>query len=224
MLSLKAAATLISCISVSALSGATTAPNVTYTASGTFANPQVSGTDTLKMAGEPFTISIVANAAAVPVKHGPNWAVYSPLKMTGQVHSGLLGPTPVSIASGAASIELTVGPSSDIFTTAFPVKVVGISLTINATITLPGGTLANQLVHPFGAVTITSKNATVIYSDGTNSTTLAIQTGTVTGTIPSPGAARAAVQIVPAKSGAWSEALDFHMRNSDDRIAPVWQA
>src|SRR5580704_14925498 len=137
MFSMKVAVSVISCCLVAALrfaASANTAPNVTFTAAGTFANPQVSGSDELKMSGEPFSISIVANAAAVPIEHGPNWAVYSPLKMTGVVHSGLLGPTPVSIASGAASIELVVGSSSDLFITAFPVKVVGISLIINATI------------------------------------------------------------------------------------------
>jgi len=217
MFCLKVAASVISCCSVSVLSVASasnTAPNVTFTAAGTFANPQVSGSDELKMSGEPFSISIVANAAAVPIKHGPNWAVYSPLKMTGVVHSGLLGPIPVSIASGAASIELVVGPSYDLFITAFPVKVVGISLTINATITLPAGTLANQLIHPFTAVAITPTNATVTYSDGTNSTTLAIQSGSLGGTIPSTSA-RAVLQMGTAASGAWSEALAVHVQTSD---------
>src|SRR5579871_792497 len=151
MMNWTAAITVVAGLTVPGICGAA-APNVTYTAAGTFVNPAVSGNDTLKLAGEPFTIVIVANAAAVPIEHGPNWAVFSPLKMTGEVHSGLLGSTPVNIASGAASIQLAYGPSYDIFTTAFPVKVVGISLTIHATIDLPAGTLANQLIHPFAAV------------------------------------------------------------------------
>ncbi len=164
-----------------------TAPDVTYTASGTFSQPATSGSDTLKLAGEPFTISIVANAASVPISHGPNWAVFSPFRMTGQVHSGLLGPTPVSIASAAASIYLLYGPTYDTFMTAFPVKVVGIVLTINATLTLPPGTLQNQLIHPFAPVALTPSNSLVTYSDTTgNTTTLTVSTGTVEATIPTP--------------------------------------
>ena len=122
------------------LDGATpdVGPTVTFTATGTFSTPPVSGSDTLKLAGEPFTINIVANAGDIPIKHGPNWAVFSPLKMTGVVHSGLLGTSPINVASGGASIMQAVGPDYDPVETAFPVKVVGISLTINAQFTLPG--------------------------------------------------------------------------------------
>jgi len=180
---------VISCSLASVLSGATpkTAPNVTYTAEGTFASPPVSGADQLKLAGEPFTINIVANAASVPIKHGSNWAVYSPFKMTGQVHSGLLGPTPIAIASAAASIQLAIGPDYDIFIAAFPVKVVGISLTVRATIDLPAGTLANLYIHPFSAVTLSATNTTVVYSNGTESTTLGIQNGSVGAAVPPTG-------------------------------------
>ena len=130
---------------------AQTAPNVTYTASGTFVNPAVSGADTLKLAGEPFSVSIVANAASIPIQHGPNWALFSPLKMTGFVHSGLLGTTPINVASAGASIFQAVGPDYDPFETGFPLNVVGLSLTVNAQVTLPAGTLSKQLIHPFGS-------------------------------------------------------------------------
>lgn len=161
-----------------------TAPNVTYTASGTFSNPQSSGSDTLKLAGEPFTISIVANAASTPIMHGPNWAVMSPFKMTGSVHSGLLGPTPINIVSTAASILQLVGPDYDIFITAFPVKVVGISLTIQATIYLPAGTITTPLIHPFNPVVLNPTDASVQYSNGTDTTVLSVDNGTLTATIP----------------------------------------
>jgi hypothetical protein len=164
-----------------------TAPNVTFTASGTFASPPVSGTDTLKLAGEPFLINIVASAASVPIKHGRNWAIISPLKMTGTVHSGLLGSNPVNIASTGASIFQAVGPSYDIFETAFPIKVVGISLTVNAYFILPAGTITTQLIHPFPAVALDPGNTTVTYSDGTNTTTLAIQSGSMDAQVSSGG-------------------------------------
>jgi len=187
MVSSGSAAVAVSCFGFLLLSGATvpdTAPNVTITAAGTFASPAGSGADSLKLSGEPFTISIVAKVASAPVKHGRNWAVFSPLKMTGTVHSGLIGSTPVNIASTAASILQIVGPSYDIFETAFPVKVVGISLTIKATVTVPSGTIPKQLIHPFASVALTPSNATVIYSDSADSTTLAIQTGTLVSTLP----------------------------------------
>lgn len=177
-------------LAVSGLSGAAipnTAPNVTYTATGTFTNPAVSGADTLKLAGEPFTITVIANAAANPIEHGPNWAVFSPLKMTGTVHSGLLGTSPVNIASTSASIFQEVGPDYDPFETAFPVVVVGINLTIDAQITMPPGTLTKQLIHPFPAITLDPSNSTVSYNDGTNTTVLTIASGTLVATIPSGG-------------------------------------
>jgi hypothetical protein len=103
--------------------------------------------------------------------------------MTGVVHSGLVGSTPVTIASGAASIQLAEGPDYDLFITAFPVKVVGISLTINARLTLPPGTLENLYIHPFSPVTLGPTTTSVVYSDGTNSTTLAFQTRSLTAEI-----------------------------------------
>src|SRR5271166_7114554 len=89
---LRAALAVIFSMLVSGVAGAAVpdkAPNVYFIATGTFTSPQVSGNDTLKLAGEPFAISIVANAGSAPIKHGRNWANYSPLKMTGEVHSGL---------------------------------------------------------------------------------------------------------------------------------------
>jgi hypothetical protein len=179
----------ISGMAVLGLRGATPekAPNVTYAASGTFASPPISGEDTLKLAGEPFAITIVANAGSVPVKHGRNWAVLNPFKMTGTVHSGLLGATPIEIASDEASIYETVGPDYDPFETGFPVDVVGIKLTVRAQITLPAGSLPRPLIHPFAAVTLTPANATVSYTDGTNVTVLGIETGTLAATIPTVG-------------------------------------
>lgn len=190
-----------------------TAPNVTYTASGTFSSPPISGSDTLRLAGEPFVINIVANAASVPIKNGPNWAVYSPLKMTGEVHSGLVGPTPVAIASDGASIELMWGPSYDLFVTAFPVKVVGIELTVNATLTLPPGTMSNQLVHPFAPVPLDTSNSVVTYSDGTDTTTLSISTGTMQGTIPSSSST-----LRPAEAAPLPRDASMHYANGVDAL------
>jgi len=190
----------ISVFTVSGLSGATvpdTGPNVTFTASGTFSTPQVSGNDTLKLAGEPFIINVVAVAGSTPVKHGRNWAVFSPLKMTGVVHSGLLGPQPVNIVSKGANILQMVSATEDPVKTSFPVKVVGISLTIQAQFILPAGTLAKPLIQTFAGVALSPANTTVTYSNGTDSTTLTIASGTLVATASSGGSAQTA-EMSPA--------------------------
>src|SRR5579871_6518165 len=127
MLPVATAVAVLSCLTGSKL--AAQAPIVTYTATGTFVNPATSGNDTLKLAGEPFSVSISASSASEPFKHGQNWGAYHKLKLTGSVHSGLLGSTPVNIASSEATIIQALDPNKyDQFTMEAPVKVVGISL------------------------------------------------------------------------------------------------
>ena len=209
----RVAAASLFCLAVSGMSAAT-APTVSFTAAGTFGSTPVSGSDTLKLAGEPFTINLMVSAALPPAQHGPNWALYTPLKVTGQVHSGLLGTTPVSIASGAASIEQAYGPAFDLFEAGFPVKIVGINLTILAIIHLPAGTIPNQLIHPFASVPLTPTNATVSYSDGTNTTVLTVQSGSVAATIPS-GTPTAHADGLPQIGGHVNEAVLVQRRRAD---------
>jgi uncharacterized protein (TIGR03437 family) len=184
----------ICCFSVSDKLVAATVPDtgaiITYTASGTFATPQTSGADTLKLAGESFSVSIAVSSSTPPFKHGPNWGAYDKLKLTGTVHSGLLGQTPVNIASDEASIIQALDPGKyDIFTMEAPVRVVGISLIIKAVVIMPWGTLPkNFLLHPFtGPVSMVPNNATVTYSQNTNATVLAVAKGTLTATVPGGG-------------------------------------
>jgi len=165
-----------------------TAPMLTYAASGNFAAVPVNGVDSLKLAGEPFNVSITVSSATKPTKTGRNWALYSKLKLTGSVYSGLLGPTPVAIASGEASIQQFVNAGQNgLFVMTAPVRVVGINLTIAATVTLPPGTLIKPTLHTFAPVALTTSD-TLMYSDGTSSTTLAIETGTLSATIPATAA------------------------------------
>jgi hypothetical protein len=170
-----------------------TAPNVTYTAAGTFATPPVSGADLFQLQGEPFSISVVANAATVPTKHGATWASYSKLKMTGTVTSGL-DPTPIAISSNATNLELADGnPSYDVCAIEATINVIGLPITVVATIHMPYGTIATALIHPFtAAVTMTPSNATMSYSNGTNTTVLGLN-GTLNATIPA-----AAQPLAPA--------------------------
>lgn len=191
----------ISCFAVSnTLFAATipaTAPIITYTASGTFATPAASGADTLKLAGEAFSVTIQVSAATVPFKHGPNWAAYDKLKLTGTVHSGLLGTTPVNIASAEAAIIQALDPGQyDLFTMEAPVRVVGISLVIKAKIAMPWGTIPKMLLYPFKApVAMTVTNATVTYSQNSNDTVLSVVKGNLTATIPGGGAAASALML-----------------------------
>lgn len=185
--SIAIAAAVISCIPASsqlvAASPATTSPTVTYTASGTFAATPVSGTDLYKLAGQPFTISVVASESLQPAKSGPTWAQYKKLKMTATVQSGLL-PTPFPISSSTTSIELAYGNKSyDVFALFAPIKVLGAQINITAMITMPKGTLTNAMIAPFkGPVTMTPSSAAVSYADGTNGTTKLGLSGSLTAT------------------------------------------
>ena len=175
---------------------AATGETITYTAAGTFGSTPVSGADTLKLAGEPFSVTIAVNSATAPYKTGSNWDAYDKLKLTGTVHSGLLGPTPINIASGESSIIQAIDPGKyDLFTMEAPIKVVGISLTIKAQVELPSGTLANPLLAPFAAVSIVPANATMTYSDGGTSTVLSIQTGSLSATVPAAAVANRTVML-----------------------------
>ena len=174
-------------LATTALSAAT-APNVTYSASGTFAATPTSGSDLFKLAGQPFSITVVASEATPAAKHGPTWAQYTKLKLTGTVQSGLL-PTPTSISSNGTGIELALGnPKYDVFAIGSGITVIGMQIQVTATIEMPTGTITNDKISPFAkTVTLTPANATFIYKNGTSSTTLGI-TGTLKAT--APGAAK----------------------------------
>jgi hypothetical protein len=176
------AAAVITCFPASTkLEAATT---ITYTASGTFASPQVSGSDLYKLAGEPFTITITASESLTPTKSGKTYAEYTKLKMTGTVQSGLV-PTPFTLSSSTTSMELAFGNKSyDVFALFAPIKVLGQTITILAKIQMPVGTITSAAIGPFkGPVTMTPATATVTYSytsgSTTNSTTLGLN-GTLT--------------------------------------------
>jgi len=161
-----------------------TAVKVTFTASGTFATPALSGVDALKLAGLPFTISVVGPSSMRPVKHGRNWAIFKPLTMTGTIYSGLVPNQPIGIASNSVELQQTAGDSEDIITFTTPVTAIGISVTVTAKIYLPGGTLGKPLIRPFPSTAINTATSTVTYSNPTAMTTLGIQTGTLVATAP----------------------------------------
>jgi len=186
--------------------------NITFTATGTFATPQLSGGDLFKLVGEPFTISVVVNSAATPSSHGTSWAKYTKLPMTGVISTALT-PTPYDISTKNASIELATGnPSYDTFAMFATVSVVGTPINVTATIQLPPGTLTKPLVHTFAPVALKTAD-TVIYAETTGtpppSTTLAIASGTIQGTIPTGGVDRTAAASVELLS-AGSRVVTAH--------------
>jgi hypothetical protein len=200
-----------------AAAGPDKSADVTFTASGTFTATQVSGADTLKLSGQPFTISVVASSSLKPVQHGQNWAIFKPLSMTGTVYSALIPDQAIPISSTTAAIDQTIGASQDIFQAGFPVTVIGIALTVRANITLPGGTLTSALIRPFASVSIPS-NATVTYSNTTASTVLGIQSGTMVATLPAGGSAQRAVAAAPSAFTLLASAPAVR-----PRILTVWQ-
>jgi len=160
-------------------------PTITYTASGIFTAPAVSGPDTFKLAGEPFYIAVTASASTPPTKYGPTWAEFSNLPMTGTVHSGLV-PTPFTLSSNQTNLELAVGnPSYDILFIGAPIKVIGLTVNLMAQIKMPPGTITKPLIHPFTTpVGLGATNTVVVYVESGTNTALTIASGAVNATCP----------------------------------------
>jgi uncharacterized protein (TIGR03437 family) len=215
------AAAAMSCLTASeklVAAGPDTAPNVTYTISGTFASPQISGKDGFMLRGEPFSISVVINAAMVPTSTGAHWAKYTKLVMTGTVDSGIQ-TMPVPISSNFAAVELANGnPAYDVLELFAPVTAfAGIQVNLLANIQLPPGTFVKPLAHPFAAVSLAPPDLgptyTVTYSNSTGSTSLGIASGTIVATIPGGGAIRNPAAGVQLHAGG-AEVITAHADGS----------
>jgi hypothetical protein len=184
MLSIRSMRFLTITAAVTCLAGAgrlaAQAPNVLYNANGVFSSPQVNGTDEFKLAGEPFNITVTANAATPPTKYGAQWAEFTNLKATGTVHSGLV-PTPFSFSTTMTNLELAVGnPMYDVCFIGAPIKVIGLTVNLLANIKMPPGTITKPLIHPFSAaVNLSPANTQVVYSAAGSNTTLTIASGTL---------------------------------------------
>jgi hypothetical protein len=178
------AAAVFGCITASAATSET-APNVLYTATGTFASPQLSGNDLYQLAGQQFSITVVGNTATAPHSTGTGYADYTSLKLKGTVQSGL-DPSPVPITSAYTFIVLAIGPHYDTFEMSAPVTVIKERVTIKAVIRMPLGTLQKGWrIYPFSApVTLSPSIATVTYTNGTDTTELAVAKGTLNATYP----------------------------------------
>ena len=164
---------------VMAASSACTGSVVEYTASGTFGSTPLSGVDGLRLAGNPFNITLYACETKTPTQSGANYAIYSPLEFTGSVKSTLLGGGEHNIR-GYSSIILSV-PSSgrDSFQLYAQVNVLtSLAVQMHAILTLAPGTLKTTSIAPFGTVQLFPAD-TMTYSTSTGSTTLSIASGTL---------------------------------------------
>ncbi len=187
--SLAVAAGVLSVAAAPSRLQATTAcsPNlIQYTAAGTFGDTPVSGMDSLRLAGEPFSIALYACQSKTPTSSGPSDATYTPIDYTGAVTSALLGGGQHAI-QGYASIILIAPPvpARDTLEIYAPVKVLGnLAINIHAVLSLPEGTLPSTSIAAFNAVNLFTAADTLTYSTSTGSTTLAIASGTLSAQIP----------------------------------------
>lgn len=170
-----------------------TAPNVQYTATGTFASPAVKGNDLFQLAGQTFTVNVVANEALKPTKFTKKSAEYDNLAVSGTFNSGLLPGQPQMIPPGTlANISLQVTTKADAVQFTFPINVLGLPITFSGRILMPAGTISNPAIRPFTApVTITPASAAISYSCSSAcpppytgaATTLAVGSGTLSTTL-----------------------------------------
>jgi len=178
-------------VSLACLAPATAAaaPNVLYTASGTFATTIVSGSDLLKLAGQPFSIGILANESLKPTTHTKTSATYTNVDLMGTLQSGLAPGTAIPISSAGATLTLQIGTAGgpDQASVQFTVAALGATETISGMVSMPPGTLTTLAIRPFTApVAFTGTNGSATYTCNigcTTPTTLAIASGSVNGAL-----------------------------------------
>ena len=163
---------------------------IAYQASGQFGPNVISGADTLKLAGEPFSITLYACESLKPTKSGPTYAAYYPIELTGQVKSSLL-VQPYPIKPTPVVFTLTV-PTTGLASVALqgPITISGGTINIKGSLALPAGTLTSLNIAPFAKVSIVTAKSEFTYSQGSNTTALSV-IGNASGTVYTPPAAKA---------------------------------
>jgi uncharacterized protein (TIGR03437 family) len=144
---------------------------IIYSTAGQFGSI-ISGADLLQLSGEPFELTVTGCSSMKPIKTGTDDAVYHPLRLSGEVQSGILGyPTKIT---GKATLELVDGSPNEIELTA-PITIEpGVTVDIQGILVLPAGTLSSTSIAAFPKVTANSSESTLTYSASGNSTTLAV--------------------------------------------------
>ena len=156
------------------------APNIIYTASGTFAQPALSGPDPLGLAGQPFSINILADEALKPTQHNQSAAQYDNLWMYALTSSTTIPGNPLEEPSNSLTLTLEVGASGepDEMKISFPLlPYYGLNVTVTAKAKMPAGTITSTKIRPFTAPVALMSEATVTYTGPYSTTTLAIASG-----------------------------------------------
>ena len=165
--------------------------NVTYTASGIFATPPVSGEDVFFLAGAPFTITFVVNEAKKPTRYTETTAEYTDVFVNAKI---IIGLGLLELYDRPVNLFLMAGAPNQpdwIFIT-FPYPFSGDTIIFTAKIMMPAGTIITPAIRPFTApVTLTPSDGVMTYACHKcaapwtgHSTTLGIAEGTLTGTAP----------------------------------------
>ena len=163
---------------------------IAYQASGTFGNNLISGADKLKLAGQPFSITLYACQSKTPSQTGSDYAVYASIELTGTVKSSLV-VSPYNIRPTATTFVLVQPPTgTDSIQVLGTITVFGSSISIKGVIALPLGTLTSTNIATFPSVPIVTAKSGFVYSQGSSSTTLAIL-GTASATVYTGASAQA---------------------------------
>jgi hypothetical protein len=137
---------------------------VTYTASGSFGSNKIAGLDTFKLAGEPFSITMLACESKQPSSTGPDDSIYSGVEFTGTVQSSLI-TTPFKMPPTPMTFVLVKPPAGpDLVEVEGNLTVFGSTLFIHGSIALPAGTLASTKIAPFSGVSIVTASSAFTYS------------------------------------------------------------
>lgn len=132
------------------------------TINGTFGSNPISGADKLKLAGEPFRVTLYACESLTPKKTGSNYAIYSPIKLTGAVTSGLTGTAyPISAYTSLTLVQPPSGADSAQLYGSPIVK--GTKINLKGVIAMPAGTLTSTSIAPFSSVSVVTANSEFVY-------------------------------------------------------------
>ncbi|HXM45472.1 MAG TPA: hypothetical protein VN924_29820 [Bryobacteraceae bacterium] len=177
---------------------------IAYQVSGRFGSTAISGADKLKLAGGPFSVTLYGCETMAPTKTGSDYAEYTGLLLTGEVKSYLLD-APTHIRTDETSILLVQQPVGlDSIQLSGSVKIEGGTINIFGDVAIPSGTLSSTSIAPFPSVSVVTANSEFVYSQGANSTTLAV-IGTVAASVYTPPGGKsspflhaAAVRVITA--------------------------
>lgn len=137
---------------------------VQYKASGVFGATPLNGKDTLKLAGEPFSITMYACESLVPTRTGANFAEYYPLATTVTVKSSLQTQQFTTSGKMAFTIKIPAAPGLPSLAVQGPLPVLGSTVTINGSLALPAATLPSTHIATFPSTAIVTSRSQLIYT------------------------------------------------------------